>query len=272
MKFLALSFLAFTIAAWSADLETIRFDAPSGMTRAELDYIRVTMKPRAVLVICPGDNGRGAPAINRGVWRDFAKKNNLGLIGLSFASNASDLHQGVGYYNAGHYSGEILLEGIRKIYGVDTPLLMYGFSGGAHFVSQFEQWKPERVLAWCAYSAGWWTAPRPSSDSPYGIVACGEDDNRLGPSSIFFKQGRQLGKPWLWICLSKTGHHTSNALEDYIRQYFEVILNTKASIPAWVNIYNKSETSTGTAAEFPAATAKLPTPDLIESWRIIHEP
>ena len=49
-------------------------------------------------------------------------------------------------------------------------------------------WKPERVLAWCAYSASWWDEPQVAARNfPPGIVACGEEDaSNYGTSTTLF--------------------------------------------------------------------------------------
>jgi pimeloyl-ACP methyl ester carboxylesterase len=181
-------------------VEVIHLAPSSNMDRADLYYEILqqnTSLPKAVLILSPGCNGNGESLVRSPSWKEFARRNHLALVGLSFASPEKAIHDGTGYYYASKGSGDKFLEGIRKIYGKDLPLLLYGFSGGAHFTSRFEEWAPSRVIAWCADSAGWWDVPQPSGVSPPGIVACGENDPRYGASLSYFKQGRAAGKPWL---------------------------------------------------------------------------
>ncbi len=96
-------------------IETLRIDAPRGMTRAELHCVRTTSTPSAVLVLCPGVNESGEELIRSTEWIDFARKNKLGLVGLSFASNLEAISEGIGYYTVENGSGSALLEGIEKI-------------------------------------------------------------------------------------------------------------------------------------------------------------
>lgn len=117
---------------------------------AELYSWKPVPQPRAVLVLAPGYNGNAEYLIRQPAWQDFAKPNQLGLVGLSFASDEELFRSGRGYYYASQGSGDLLLEGLRKVFGKDLPVLLYGFSGGAHFTSRFTEWKPERVLR--AYS------------------------------------------------------------------------------------------------------------------------
>lgn len=266
--------LIFALAAQaiSAEIKTIRLEPAANMTRAEIDYIATVPSPKAVLVLCPGDNDKGGTIIQSAAWQDFAKKNRLGLAGLSFASSREALRANVGYYHAALGSGGLLEDGLRKIYGKNLPVLLYGFSGGAHFVSNFENWQPHKVLAWCAYSAGWWDRPQKNSFSSPGLVACGVEDKRLGPSLIYFKQGRALGKPWLWASLPRTGHEASEPLDEFVRRYFESALEVSFSEPQWVDIYTKTAASEREAQANPVCTGLLPSARLIPFWKTLHEP
>lgn len=255
----------------SEKIETLRLDPAPNMSRAELHFIQTVPNPRAVLVLCPGCNSNGEGLIRSRAWREFARNHNLGLAGLSFASPMPAIHDGSGYYYASRGSGEKLLEGIRTYYGKELPLLLYGFSGGAHFTSRFEEWNPDQVLAWCAYSAGWWDAPRPCLTSPPGIVACGDEDDRYGASMIYFKQGRASGKPWLWVSLPKTTHTGSPALDEFVRSYFSVILSSRPSQPLWIDIDTKSKLSSPEETH-PSLTGWLPSEKLFDRWEQIHEP
>lgn len=265
-------FVAVLSSALANDIQTLRLTPPPNMDRAELHHVKTVSNPRAVLVLCPGYNGSGEGLIRSKVWQDFAKKERLGLVGLSFASPINTLHDGTGYYYTNHGSGEILLEGLRKIFGKDLPILLYGFSGGAHFTSRFTEWKPERVLTWCAYSAGWWDVPEVSDVAPPGIVACGDADNRYGASLVYFKQGRAAGKPWLWISLGGVGHVGSRELDDFVRIYFSAILQLRSKVGLWVDVYDKNVISQPDAEAQPALSGWLPSNTLYENWKQVHTP
>jgi hypothetical protein len=84
------------------------------MTRADLYRADTVDVPRAALILCPGRNGNGKSLADDPVWRAFAKEHDLGLVGISFASESADLRNGRGYYNARHGSGGILLDGIQR--------------------------------------------------------------------------------------------------------------------------------------------------------------
>lgn len=243
------------------------------MTRADLHYLKPVGTPRAVLVMCPGVNGNGRNMIKRGEWLDFALEHDLGLVGLSFASPREAIHDGTGYYYASQGSGKIFMEGIREIYGFEPPLIFCGFSGGAHFTSRFVEWKPEAVLTWAAYSAGWWDEPEPAEVTPPGLVACGDQDHRrYGPSLFYFKQGRAAGKPWLWVSLPGIGHRTTPELNEFIRAYFAAVLAEGERMPQWVDVYLQEKISEAEAGRRPALSGWLPCEQLLGPWMEVHEP
>ncbi|MBI5821377.1 MAG: hypothetical protein HZA88_20610 [Verrucomicrobia bacterium] len=247
------------------------------MIRADLYHAEIIADVKAVLVLCPGCNGNAESLICSPDWQAFAKKQSLGLVGVSFASELEDLHNGKGYYYAQSGSGKLLLDGVKKLYGRERPMLLYGFSGGAHFTSRFAEWKPDRVIAWCAYSAGWWDEPKPSAAMPPGIVACGENDERYGASLVYFKQGRAAGKTWLWISVSNNSHSPDGRVESFVRYYFESILENRRSPSVmstgfWVDIDNGNIVTDDIVRQYPSLTGWLPNVRLLSQWRNLHAP
>lgn len=254
-------------------IQKFSFKTPQDMTRADLYAVKAQRNPKAVLVLCPGANGNGEGLIRQQEWQKFAREYNLGLVGLSFASDEALLSDcGRGYYCAAKGSGQVLLDGIQRIYGRDIPLLLYGFSGGAHFISGFVEWKPARVISWCAYSAGWWNTPQKASVTPPGIIACGDEDPRYGATMIYFKQGRAAGKPWLWISIPKVGHEIDPSLENFVRRYFAAVLKRPRNEGLWIDIDLKIPATKLVIATQPSLTGWLPDQALFPEWNRIHEP
>ena len=277
MQWLGLFFLFLPYISPAEEPVRLFLRPAPGMIRADLYHVETVRNPKAVLVLCPGCNGNGEGLVNNPTWQEFAKKQDLGLLGLSFASEMNDIHNGNGYYYASNGSGKLLLDGIKKVFGHDLPILIYGFSGGAHFTSRFAEWKPERVITWCAYSAGWWDEPKPSGIVPPGIIACGESDERLGASLIYFKQGRAAGKPWLWIGIPDNGHSPEKRVESFIRDYFDAILQNRERLDPtktglWVDIDNRSAAEMNIIRQYPSITGWLPDAKLLDIWRSLNEP
>jgi len=255
------------------DVRRISFPATGDITRADVYFLKTTNVVKAVLVLCPGDNGNGAILIGRQSWQQFAARQSIGLIGISYASDPKLLSQNSGYYAADQGSGKYLLQAIEQAYGSDLPILMYGFSGGAHFTSRFLAWAPEKVLVWCAYSAAWWNDPVPGPASPPGIVVCGElDGARYMASLDYFKRGRELQKRWTWISLPETGHEISNDLDEFVQSYFTTLLLDGKRPGAWYDITTKKPLSPAIVQQYPSLACWLPSESVADGWMHLHTP
>jgi hypothetical protein len=272
----AVFFLMFSLGGVLADskvesVRKVRLPLPVELTRADIYTVPTISHPCAILVLCPGVNHDGKPLLTP-AWSAYAVKNQLGLAALSFASNLEDLANEKGYYQPSRGSGQALLEGLHTIYGQDLPILLYGMSGGAHFIAGFLEWKPERVISWCAYTAAWWSKPSKAATNPPGIVACGDEDTRYGASLGYFLQGRAIGKPWTWVSLPRIGHQSSPALDDFVRVYFSAILHPEKHRPEWRDVDLKSLINDKEVKSHPTLASWLPDRVTAEKWMIIHQP
>ncbi|WP_343028708.1 hypothetical protein [Akkermansia muciniphila] len=244
-----------------------------GMTRADFYCYQGATSPQAILILVPGFNGNGKTLVAEAKWQNYAVKNKLLLIGISFASKIEDIQNGKGYYYVEKGSGEILLAFLRRLSSKKRPLYMYGFSGGAHFVSRFVEWAPSEVNGWCAYAAGWWTSPCKRGNAPPGIVACGDNDYRLGSSFCYFKEGRKIGRRWLWINITDVGHSPCLALDDFVRDYFEVLIKEYSiqHISVWIDIETGEKVCKKFLKKVPSLTGFLPSETLIPKWKNLNK-
>jgi len=256
--------------ARAQEVSLLSFPPAQHMTRAELWFARTVKTPKAVLVLCPGMNGSGKSLVRDPRWQAFAKKNQLGLVGLSFASKNSDLFSGHDYTYPEEGSGELLLQGIEEYYGKALPLFLYGFSSGAFFTEMMVNWHPSQVLAWCAHGTGRYEEnPRPW---PPGIVSCGEQDHsRYGASLMHFKKGRAAGSKLLWVSLPENGHDWPGELHAFVREYFEAVLRQSPS-PLWVDIDSEKVLNEKEARHQPSLSGWLPSDQLVEPWKKLHQP
>ena len=255
-----------SILSAEANIITLRFNPCDGMTRSDISYLSFDFEPVGILVLCLGYNSDAKHLLENETWIDFSKKNKLILIALSFASKMEDLKNGNGYYYASKGSGKILLQAIEKAYKRKVPIYIYGFSGGAHFASRFVEWAPNRVGAWCAYSAGWWDSISYKKDKlPIGIVACGDKDERFDASISYFKNGRMNDRQWTWIALKNTNHALSRKLDDFVKIYFEAIINDDLD-PCWVN-NTTAKTKKIINGNKDSNYSYLPSSKLLSEWR-----
>ena len=176
-----------------------------------------------VLVLVPGYNGKGEQMLDAR-WKAFAAKHQLVLLAPTFHAEGKENNEGRGYYYPEQGSGEVMEKGLKEVKkrtGVATDqVLFFGFSAGAHFAHRFALWKPQRVKAFVAYSAGWWSEPTARVKKVPALVMCGEADERYTATFDFFKKGQRLGCPWVWRSYKETGH----VLTPAVREMAEVFL------------------------------------------------
>lgn len=223
-----------------------------------------------MLVLCPGQNGDGADLVSDEKWRTFSEANNLAILVPGFVSGDEDLKSGKGYFVASRGSGKLLLEALNKCGWSDVPLLLYGFSGGAHFTISFAAWSPGNVLGLCAYSFGWWSPPPENLRCP-ALIACGQFDAvRYGSSFGYFQAGRRQGKPWAWASLEAQEHDRCPKLDDFVREYFRSLLHSSIKQQVTVDNVRKSLVKGSTCD--PLTTSVLPCEAVLTSWQSLHHP
>lgn len=239
------------------------------ITRSDIWFCDTTPFPKAVLLICPGMNGSAESFVRDATWQQFAKDNDLALAGLSFASPSEDLFAERGYTYPEQGSGKLILDAIKTKYGKELPLILYGFSSGALFTELFVNWKPTKVITWCAHATGRYEPnPKPW---PAGIVSCGEGDSqRFGAALTHFKKGRATKSPILWIGLKNTGHEWPERLHVFVRNYFTEVLKD-GKTDTWVDIDIRKTISDAASRRQTALSGWLPSKDLFEEWRILNE-
>lgn len=240
------------------------------VTSAAFDYRSdiPAKSAKGVLVLVPGCNGNGAAMLSEPEWVDFARDNRLVLAAFSFVSDPKLLEDGDGYYDTVKGSGKIAETALRTL--GPLPVLMYGFSGGAHFTASFAEHFPDRLAGWCAASFGQKkhgqvNADLPIGRAPPGIVACGADDPRAGKAVSYFHRGRELDRKWTWIEIPGLAHARHPALEGFVRSWFAALLANGKGSGTWVDI------GSGEDVVHSATTAKtlrswLPSAALKPAW------
>ena len=145
-----------------SDVGSFPVAGDGGAENVEFFYRKPSGVPTGVLLLVPGYDGSGSAMLDER-WCRFADEHALVLLAPMFQTNPEQLKKGQGYYYPGQGSGgqvEMALAEIRGKLGVKTDrVLIFGFSAGAHFAHRFALWKAERVKAFVAYSAAWWSDP-----------------------------------------------------------------------------------------------------------------
>jgi pimeloyl-ACP methyl ester carboxylesterase len=173
-------------------------------------------RPTGILLLIPGFNGSGEKIIDDR-WKHFADEHSLVLLAPTFTStNSPQELRTKGYYYPEQGSGTVIEEALSEVHRrtgapVDK-ILIFGFSAGAHLAHRFALWKPDRVEAFVAYSAGWWSDPTPALRGVPALIMCGESDERYEPTRAFMERGMSLHLPWIWRSYKEMGHQLTPAV------------------------------------------------------------
>ena len=195
-------------AAHGGEIQELRVPSSSPLNHEVCFYYRlpdrgVKSNPAVcVLLMIPGINGDGRMFLQQEAWTRFADREGLALVSPTFQTDMGEIHSGKGYYYPGLWSGQVALDSVKRIgeksgFKADK-ILVFGFSAGAHFAHRFALWKPEKVAAFVAYSAGWWDEPTEALKSVPALIMCGDKDERYEPTLAFMQRGLALHLPWIW--------------------------------------------------------------------------
>ncbi len=136
---------------------------------------------KAILVITPHFNGYGLGNADSEVWQEYARNNNIGLIGVHLKTSNSIAAFDT-YANAEEGSGQALLTALEAIAEKNNisevttlPFLLKGYSAGGMFSYFFAAFKPERVIAF-ANIRGWAISTKNESKDIPGLMLIAELD------------------------------------------------------------------------------------------------
>ncbi len=234
-------------------------------------YVHDRMNATCILLLIPGYNGSGEAMLDER-WKAFAKKHGVVLLAPTFRTTPQELEQGRGYYYPEQGSGaevERMLEQVKGEMGVTADkILIFGFSAGAHFAHRFALWKPERVKAFVAYSAAWWSEPTEVLRGVPALIMCGESDKpRFDPTKEFFERGRALELPWIWRSYAGVGHTLTPRIRDLAEAFLAAQLESDQGPP----LYGDTQTYRVVEADemesiLPEVRVELPSMEFAKLW------
>ena len=189
---------------------------------------------RGVLVLVPGSNGDGRPMAEDSVWRAFASRHALALVGCRFTDKPHEQGFIEDYIRVADGSGAALLDALRRFATTshhtelaDAPLLLWGMSAGGEFDYEFVAWRPERVIAFVVNKGGiYYTAltSRAARSVP-GLLFIGEKDldSRKNTISGLFAVNRRGGALWALVEEPNAAHIVGRS-RDMSAIFFEDVL------------------------------------------------
>jgi dienelactone hydrolase len=238
----AVVFLACTFVATAAESQDgVTLDAAASSPGANYEkaefrlwYPDAAPPLRAVVALVPGSNGDGRSLVDDGMWRTFAARHHLALLGCRFVDKPHDESFIEQYVDASRGSGQALLDGLALLAGranrpelAAAPLLLWGFSAGGEFNYEFVAWKPERVAAFIVNKGGVYYSAllsRAARNVP-GMFFVGAKDSEFRTNIVvgLFALNRRGGA--LWALVEEPGvAHFEGRSREMAAAFFEEVI------------------------------------------------
>jgi len=226
--------------AMAPSVQTATLDeaAPPGSNYDKAEF-RLWVPPdagrlRAVLILNPGSNGDGRGAVDDPVWREFATKQRLALVGTRFTDKPHDQNFIEDYVNVSKGSGQALIDALGRFATrcahpelATAPLLLWGMSAGGQFNYEFVAWKPERVAAFVVNKGGiYYSAllPLAARQVPGMLfVGCKDLDSRTQTITGLFAVNRRGGALWA-LAEEPSAAHVVGRSRDVALMFYEDVL------------------------------------------------
>ena len=240
----------------------------------------------AAVILVPGSNGDGRNSVDDPVWRAFAVRHSLALVGCRFTDKPHEQNFIEEYVNVSQGSGQALLDAMtvfatrsRHAELAGAPFLLWGMSAGGQFNYEFTAWKPERVVAFVVNKGGiYYTAltPRAARAVPGMLFIGGKDlDSRIDTIRGLFALNRRGGA--LWAIAEEPGAaHIVGRSRDVGIVFFEDVMSLRlggnglqplheaAGFLADPKLKSFRPVSEGKAPPYPVGW--LPTERLARAW------
>ncbi len=197
---------------------------------------------RGVVVLVPGSNADGREQVDDAFWQEFARRNDLALVGCWFKDHPHENMNIEDYARAADGSGQALLDAVDRLAkaaahpeAAAASLLLWGHSAGGEFNYEFVCWKPARVLAFVVNKGGYYfthLAPAAARAVP-GIFFIGGKDEAFRIQSIqgIVAVNLQAGAAWKLVVEPDAGHEPGRTRELAVAFFAEVIARRLPAMP-----------------------------------------
>ena len=282
----ALAAVFLGIVATRAGAQVLDYAVPPGANYDKAEFrlwtpAGGTAPFKAVLVLVPGSNGDGRPAVDDAVWQEFAKRMNVALVACRFTDKPHDQNFIEEYVNVSKGSGQALLTALEAFAAqakhpeiASAPLLLWGMSAGGQFNYEFVAWKPERVAAFVVNKGGIYYSALVSAAARKvpGILFVGGKDLEFRTNTIvgLFAVNRRGGA--LWALAEEPGAaHVVGRSRDVALVFYEDVLGHSFTPASGFLGDLKAKTyqpmPEAGAPNYP--TAWLPTERVARAWRAL---
>jgi poly(3-hydroxybutyrate) depolymerase len=241
---------------------------------------------QGAIVLVPGSNGDGRSQVDDPIWRAFAVKHKLALVGCQLTDKTHEQGFIEEYVDVSKGSGQAFLSALGALAGksrhpelATTPLFLWGMSAGGQFNYELVAWKPERVAAFVVNKGGiYYTAlaPRAARNVP-GILFVGGKDLEFRTNTIvgLFAVNRRAGALWA-LAEEPSAAHIVGRSRDVAVMFYEDVIGLRAAGQAITEkagfLGDLKAKTFQPAAGAPAPTvptAWLPTDRVARAWQAL---
>lgn len=175
--------------------------------------------PKAILVLAPGGAGDGTNLVKLDHWKEYAKKENLALLGVYVKSDsegaASRLLNAIEIISKHNNLNELQ----------DLPFLLRGFSHGGGFSYAFSKFYKNKVIAYANIKGN---VVDVNEKLPPGLFIIGENDNEIRNEYIkkSFLSQREKNAVVCFATEPRVGHDIGNS-DDLVKSFFSEVLDKR---------------------------------------------
>jgi dienelactone hydrolase len=239
---------------------------------------------QAVVLLMPGSNGDARNQVEDAVWREFATRHKLALVGGQITDKPHDQNFLEQYCNVSLGSGQAVLDALSMLGSqakhpelATVPLFLWGMSAGGQFNYEFVAWKPERVAAFVVNKGGiYYTAlmSQASRNVPGILFIAGKDlESRISTITGLFALNRRAGALWA-LAEEPNVAHVVGRSRDVAIVFFEDALKLRLSDGSLKAIAESSGFIGDIKAKTFQAAAGQPAPTGTTAWllteRVAH--
>lgn len=236
---LALTFSALCNAVANADTYdvTMESSAVHNMAAFRMWTPKGVDRFRGILMLNPGSNGDGRPAVDDEYWRDFATKHDFALMATFLQDNPHPNMMIEHYIQVSKGSGAAILGAIDYFASASgheelsyAPFLLWGMSAGGELNHEIASWIPERVIAYVVNKGGYYysSVPPEATRQTPGLYSIGLDDLPSRNTIIkgMYLTNRRAGALWTLAEEKGVAHEVADSRE-LATSYYEAIMTMR---------------------------------------------
>jgi hypothetical protein len=192
---------------------------------------------RGILMINPGSNGDGRPAVDDKYWQNFAAKHDFALMATFLQDKPHPNMMIEDYIQVSKGSGEAILGAIDHFASESgheelsyAPFLLWGMSAGGELNHEIAAWIPERVIAYVVNKGGYYysSVPPEATRQTPGLYSIGLDDLPSRNTMIkgMYLTNRRAGALWTLAEEKGVAHEVADS-RNLATSYYEAIMKMR---------------------------------------------